>query len=1067
MDTYTFSASAGDMVLVRMTKSSGNIWPGIAVYSPDGTKLCETYGSSTAKIASCALPSTGTYSILAYDGFNGTYTGNYSLYLQQNGSIIPVPIIFSVPQEIEVTSDLPAWFQVEVLGNTENLFFTLQKYSSWSGELKLYSGTQVLVSTSDYADQILRWPSPTPGKYLVEVSGSGSGRLTAYTALPELPLGQWVVGSILHQWGSAWYQFTVPPGQSSVYIRVETIGLWSQLHVYRGALDGTLVGSASGPTMNLEIPFPAPGIYYVYLADSAWIEGSSQTRDHMIRADTVPIEPPPCTTPLIASISPTKGGTAGPVSVRINGQCLVPQSSVCLTRQDYSNVCATTVISSDNDRTLDAMFDLTTTAQGNWNLAVTDSYSQSVTAPMSFTVESGGEVKLWVDILGRDQVRVGRWSTYVVRYGNNGTVDANFVYLALSAPAVLAVDVDLPWLMTEDANPWPGNSSDPDELFATLIYLPSVPSGSQSEFEVRFLSNVTADALIINADITTNPNPYLPDIPDDPLSFLGIQGRAAFPVNATDPVPNLTLPYHPPRDCSANPPSGFILVWKNAKGFNQHVAKSTGGGEYIEMVPGGIKTGPVSEYVSDGSCTAGYQGAYSPPWWSEADATRVQETAQRIKELNRPNDDPQDMIKDVYNWDDPKTKKVGKFCDSEFSPLNLQTNTPATIKTNCLGFVEFLNPQFETERGNVGTPWDWPLDPSLPNASKSNAGTVKKGDPCRKAFDNGDATKALRSITSISPEDKYGPTGYDAPETSASQLKRWIPAGQPLDYRIDFWNKEDAPAATVDVIITDTLDSNLDWSTFKFTEIGFLDWRMQLEPSQYFKVDVPNVSIDLSRYYTGQPTVTMVVNVEGTFDPISGTIRWEFHALDPVTRQPPENPYAGFLPPITDSGWEIGWVNFSVSPKPGLASGTVISNQAFVKFDVDVFKPAPAQGPFVNTLDALPPASAVQSPTGTQSCNSFPVTWSGQDEQNGSGLRIFDVYVDDLGDASPAYLWLANTTATFAVFQGSPGHRYGFYTRARDNVGNVEAIPEPFRYDVEATAGTYCVYLPLILKNKP
>jgi hypothetical protein len=322
----------------------------------------------------------------------------------------------------------------------------------------------------------------------------------------------------------------------------------------------------------------------------------------------------------------------------------------------------------------------------------------------------------------------------------------------------------------------------------------------------------------------------------------------------------------------------------------------------------------------------------------------------------------------------------------------------------------------------------------------------------------------IEAVSSISPEDKFGPVGYDTPGTPVSELQHWIPSSQSLDYRVDFWNKEDAPAATVDVIITDTLDSNLDWSTFKFTEIGFLDWKVPLEPGQYFNVDIPNVIIDLSRYYPGQPTVTMTVNVEGTFDPSSGAIRWEFHALDPITRQPPENPYAGFLPPITDSGWEIGWVNFSASPKPGLASGTIISNQSFVKFDVDVFKPAPALGPFVNTLDAAPPTSAVQSPSGTQSCAAFLVSWSGADDTNGSGLRGFDVYMDDLGDTSPAYLWQVNTTTHFATFTGVPGHSYGFYTRARDNVGNLEATPQPFGYDVEVTAGMYCGYLPLILR---
>jgi hypothetical protein len=268
----------------------------------------------------------------------------------------------------------------------------------------------------------------------------------------------------------------------------------------------------------------------------------------------------------------------------------------------------------------------------------------------------------------------------------------------------------------------------------------------------------------------------------------------------------------------------------------------------------------------------------------------------------------------------------------------------------------------------------------------------------------------------------------------------------------------------VDVIITDTLDADLDWTTFQFTEIGFLDWRVPLEPTQYFNVDVENVRIDLSPYYTDGPVVTMTVNVEGAFDPATGEIQWQFHALEPGTFDPPEEPLAGFLPPITDSGWEIGWVGFSVSPQPGLASGTVIGNQSFVKFDLNPFNPAPPGGPFVNTLDAAPPASAVQSPTGTQRCNSFWVSWAGQDDVGGSGVESYDVYVDDQDDADPAYLWQAGAAGTSSSFSGLPGHRYGFYSRARDHAGNIESAPEPFGYDVALTAGQSCSWLPMVIR---
>ena len=83
MDSYSFAANAGDKVLVRVSRTSGDLWPGIRVYSPgpDATKLCDASSPTTAEIASCTLPSTGTHTILVYDGFNGTHTGDYNLYL--------------------------------------------------------------------------------------------------------------------------------------------------------------------------------------------------------------------------------------------------------------------------------------------------------------------------------------------------------------------------------------------------------------------------------------------------------------------------------------------------------------------------------------------------------------------------------------------------------------------------------------------------------------------------------------------------------------------------------------------------------------------------------------------------------------------------------------------------------------------------------------------------------------------------------------------------------------------------------------------------------------------------
>src|SRR5215472_15887789 len=63
------------------------------------------------------------------------------------------------------------------------------------------------------------------------------------------------------------------------------------------------------------------------------------------------------------------------------------------------------------------------------------------------------------------------------------------------------------------------------------------------------------------------------------------------------------------------------------------------------------------------------------------------------------------------------------------------------------------------------------------------------------------------------------------------------------------------------------------------------------------------------------------------------------------------------------------------------------------------------------------------------------VQWIGTDV--GSGIQDFTIYVSDNG--GPFTPFQTNATATSATFTGQIGHRYGFYSIARDLVGNVES----------------------------
>ena len=285
-------------------------------------------------------------------------------------------------------------------------------------------------------------------------------------------------------------------------------------------------------------------------------------------------------------------------------------------------------------------------------------------------------------------------------------------------------------------------------------------------------------------------------------------------------------------------------------------------------------------------------------------------------------------------------------------------------------------------------------------------------------------------VTSISPEDKWGPAGYDAEGTAVGSERRFVPSGQEFEYRIEMWNKPDAPVPTQDATIYDVLDPDLfDVSTFEFTRVGFLKWDQPLPGGQTIQT-----RIDC------RPEMNIAVDITGTFDPTTGRIDWWFHTVDPLTGDYPADPYAGFLPPFNPvTGYEIGWMEYRVQPKAGLASGTQIPNQAFVQFDfLGPWGPAPKAAPWINTIDAGIPtdASRVKALPPVTSTTNFLVEWSGADEANGSGIASYDVYyLLDEGDFS---LWLDDTTETSATFTGELGHKYAFYSVATDNVGHVE-----------------------------
>jgi RHS repeat-associated protein/uncharacterized repeat protein (TIGR01451 family) len=272
------------------------------------------------------------------------------------------------------------------------------------------------------------------------------------------------------------------------------------------------------------------------------------------------------------------------------------------------------------------------------------------------------------------------------------------------------------------------------------------------------------------------------------------------------------------------------------------------------------------------------------------------------------------------------------------------------------------------------------------------------------------------STSSHDPNEFIGPAGY-GPQGFL------VPAGA-LTYDIEFEN--DGGVAAQDVTVDEPLSPNLDWSTFQLGSFGFgpIDVTVPAGLTQY-QTTVPYRNVD---------GTSLNVAVDLNFNVQTGLLTATFTSLGPITGQAPTGATDGFLPPDDRNGIGEGHVEYTIQPKPGLATGTAINQQASIVFDTNASIATPT---VANTIDAGPPTSRV-APLPAASGTTFTVSWSGSDGA-GPGIASYNVYVSDGG--SPYTIWQSATTTTSATFTGQAGHTYSFYSIATDPLGRVQPTP--------------------------
>ena len=199
-DTYTFTANAGDKILVRASKSSGDMWPGVRIYSPNGIKICDAYGSIMAEIANCNLSDPGTYTILAYEYFDGTGTGDYYLHLQRlnnPGNALAARRNQILPASLHTPAEIDAYTFWANSGEKISVRVSQNAGDLWPG-VRVFSpdGMKLCEAYGSIMAEIASCNLPVSGTYLVLVydgfdgTGTGDYRLSLDCCRIQLPLVQ-------------------------------------------------------------------------------------------------------------------------------------------------------------------------------------------------------------------------------------------------------------------------------------------------------------------------------------------------------------------------------------------------------------------------------------------------------------------------------------------------------------------------------------------------------------------------------------------------------------------------------------------------------------------------------------------------------------------------------------------------------------------------------------------------------------------------------------------------------------------------------------------------------------
>ncbi len=266
------------------------------------------------------------------------------------------------------------------------------------------------------------------------------------------------------------------------------------------------------------------------------------------------------------------------------------------------------------------------------------------------------------------------------------------------------------------------------------------------------------------------------------------------------------------------------------------------------------------------------------------------------------------------------------------------------------------------------------------------------------------------------PNEIIGPEGYDS--------VRWVSVNDVLNYTIMFEN--DSNFATAAAQRIDVRFDFADRAWMKGFGIGGYSFANMSYPVNNW----PNA---YQQRINLKDSLGYFVDVIGGLDVAQQQGFWTFETIDPSTGFAPWQTDMGLLPINDENHSGEGMVTFRLSPYQGLKTGDTISVQASIVFDRN---DTIATNRWCNKIDAGMPESKVSAQPHPSLAGVYNLTFTGQDDRGGSGVRHLLLY---LANHNGIYEEI-DTVAVDSVlaFPTEAGRQYKLYTIAVDNTGNRE-----------------------------